>query len=104
MPRKKNEADVAEQTRARIARCLPDAIERAVDSYRTFSSDSDEKKSKNFSAYHTACKAAIAHIELLLKLANWAELPRDSDDESLSVLMADAQAELDRHKEEDFDE
>lgn len=103
MPRKNKDASGAEETRARIAQYLPDAIDHAVQSYRNFSSESNEKQSKDFSAYHTACKAAIAHIELLLKLAAWAHLPRENADADLSALMADAQAELDKYNGEDHD-
>lgn len=104
MPRKNNGTDVAEQNRARIAQCLPDAIDHAVQSYRSFYSGHIEEGAKNFGAHHTACKAAIAHIELLLKLASWAQLPRAEVDDDLSILMADAQAELDRYNDEGPDE
>jgi hypothetical protein len=96
-----------ESARAKIAKYLPDAVEHALQSYREFSAqiivpnaDKDKITSKDFSAHHMACKTAIAHLELLLKLAVLAQLPRD-EDENLSVLMADAQAELDRHNAEE---
>ena len=91
--------------RATIATHLPDAIECAMQSYRRFYAQETEDDARSFSAHHSACKAAIAHIELLLKLAAWANLPRkDGDDAALAALMADARDELERYREEEDDE
>jgi len=103
MSKNKNSANLAEETRTRIAHYLPDAIDHAIQSYRSFYSTNSTEGAKDFGAHHTACKAAIAHIELLLKLASWAQLPRDSGDAGLSALMADAQAELDKYNGEDHE-
>lgn len=65
--------------REAIAEFLPRAIESALMSYEQFSLDhSTSNKSfetSDFKAHHDACKVAIAHIELLIKLARWADLP-----------------------------
>ncbi|PJB71697.1 MAG: hypothetical protein CO093_04615, partial [Alphaproteobacteria bacterium CG_4_9_14_3_um_filter_47_13] len=59
-----------------------------------------------FAANHTAAKAAISHIELLLKLAQWADLPdaRAEDHNrqiALSAMIQEAQEELNAHKEKE---
>lgn len=106
MRNKQKGPTLEENTRAKIAKYLPNAVDCALQSYRRFYGTTDFETAKDFSAHHTACKAAIAHIELLLKLAAWARLPREDADTGLAVLMADAQAELDRynHSEGECDE
>lgn len=101
MPKKQG-PNFEDHTRAKIAMHLPGAIDCAVQSYRRFANQLPPEDAKEFAAHHAACKTAIAHIELLLKLATWARLPSDSgDDGNLAGLMADAQAELTRLQEDD---
>ena len=103
MPRKKQGPNLEENIHAKIAECLPSAIDCALQSYRHFAERSAPDDAKDFSAHHAACKAAIAHIDLLLKLAAWANLPREdgAEDDALVGLMADAQAELESYHEDD---
>ena len=102
MPKKKQGSALEEKTRAKIAQYLPDAIDCALQSYRRFYADEMVEDAKAFTAHHTACKTAIAHIELLLKLAAWAHLPRDNkSDDTLAALLSDAQTELNKYKEEE---
>ena len=66
--------------RSDIALFLPNAMKTAIQSYIRFSEEeatSPDKKanSKNFKEHHDACKVCIAHIELLIKLAKWADIP-----------------------------
>lgn len=93
--------------RQQVADFLPDAITRALASYFQFSKDKPtEEECKEFAARHTAAKAAIAHVELLIKLAKWADLP-DPEAENhnqqvmLAGLLKEAQEELDSYREED---
>ena len=58
------------QSKAEIAKALPCAIKTALASYQRFAADEDIGDAKEFKAHHDACKVAIAHIELLLKLAD----------------------------------
>lgn len=90
---------IQDQSRAQIAAFLPGAIMRALTSYFEFSKASpDEKECKNFSNHHTAAKAAISHIELLVKLAKWADLPDEKDGSpDLALMIANAQQELDKN-------
>ena len=83
---------------------MPDAIESALLSYEKFSFDHSTNNeslcSKGFKAHHDACKVAIAHIELLIKLAKWADLPdpklEDEDkNRMLQAIIEKGHAELD---------
>ena len=111
----KNSLTVQAQTRIQIATFLPAAIEKAVESYRAHmergesgykNQDADKKTTEvdkaaaAFVALHKDAKVALAHIELLIKLAKWADLP-DATLESaaearkIEELLTTAQAELD---------
>ncbi len=85
-------------TRRQIAEFLPTAIETALTSYQLFSESDSLDNAKDFKAHHDACKIAIAHIELLIKLAQWADLPdlEDGNDQNiLRGLIESGQKELD---------
>jgi len=69
------EPKIEQQMRQRIAEILPDALARALTSYHVFSQQQAADEAKEFAAHHSACKIAISHIELLLKLAREAALP-----------------------------
>jgi len=70
---------IEQMSREQIARFLPDAISKAIKSYDEFMQSPAKKKNVDdasaFEKHHKACRVAIAHIELLLKLARWADLP-----------------------------
>lgn len=51
-----------------VHQVLPAAVTRAVDHYTDFSTRLPPDSAKDFSGFHTACKAAISHIAALLKL------------------------------------
>lgn len=75
--------------RDQIATFLPDAIAKALTSYHRFADNSIPDDPKGFSAHHGACKVAIAHIELLLKLARWADLPdANAEDKNAQVILS----------------
>ncbi len=100
--------------RERVSKFLPRALETALLSYHEFAEEEatapedpegagKDEKAKHFKAHHDACKVALAHIELLLKLARLADLPDpDGGDESARMggLMALAQNELDGKNEQ----
>ncbi len=90
---------IEDESRAQIALFLPDAIARALTSYHRFAEQSVPDGVKEFSAHHSACKVAIAHVELLLKLARWADLPdAQADDHNgrmiMTALLQEAEAEV----------
>lgn len=95
---------IEEMSRAQIASFLPDAIAKALTSYHKFMDTPHESEAKSFSAHHGACKAAIAHIELLLKLARWADLPdartgTSNEQIMLAAMVQEAEEELKQYKE-----
>ncbi len=91
--------NIEDDARNRIASFLPEAMERALQSYRSFLDESEHKNAKEFKAHHDACKVAIAHLELLIKLAEWAHLPDENlGSQQLLMMLENAQAELQRNK------
>lgn len=95
---------IEEKMRERIRTFLPNAMTRALISYRDFSrkqqgktTGGNENAVKNFKAHHEACKVAIAHVELLLKLARWADLDTpELNDVVLAAIITNAQEEVDK--------
>lgn len=105
MSKKKQGGGLGADMRAKIAAGLPAAIDHAMQSYREFYEKEKPEGAKDFSAHHTACKTAIAHVELLLKLAAWAKLPDADTDNTLTTMLKEAEAEVKRYNaEEDADE
>ena len=97
---------IAEETRQQIATFLPEAIEKTLISYQDFMEQSNvdgEVKAKIFSDHHSACKAAISHLELLLKLARWADVPQGGSNESqrLEHMLLEAQERIKKYNESD---
>ncbi len=95
-------SEIHADTRQQIIQFLPDALKTALDSYHRFSAGEIPEDSKGFSAHHNACKVAIAHIELLLKLAGWAfQNTKNSDDQTykeLQTMLQCAEAELNNYR------
>lgn len=87
---------IEDSTREQIALFLPIAIAKAAASYHDFMEEEKEPDvSKKFAEHHKACRVAIAHLELLLKLARWADLPAEAalkEIDRLSGMMSEAEA------------
>ena len=47
---------------------LKSGLNKAIKSYRNLQQESISQDTKEFAAYHNACKAALMHIALLIKL------------------------------------
>ncbi|MEI7608708.1 MAG: hypothetical protein WCJ64_18095 [Rhodospirillaceae bacterium] len=73
-----------EALRDAIARLVPEAMERAVASYRDFVTLGVPLEAKEFKDHHTAGRTALVHLESLLKLARWAALPAGDNANSAS--------------------
>lgn len=74
-----------------VAGQVDQAIERAIASYHAFAKDEPQSTDpKEFAAHHAACKAALAHLDLLLKIARITETPApgtgDTPDDRLATL------------------
>ena len=98
---------VEQATREQIADFLPEAIRLAFESYKEHMSTTI--KTDAFESHHKQAKVAISHIELLIKLAKWADLPDkkivgDMEAEYLQSLMTKAAAEIENYEEQDGEE
>ncbi len=79
-----------EATRQKIAADLPDLLAVALDSYTQFIAAPCDNTAKGFSAYHSACKSALGHLDGLLRLARWAVDHDTTEDEELASLLSRA--------------
>ena len=94
--------NLGDYTRDQMLEFLPPALEIAFASYREFAAKSQSEDAAGFKKHHDACKAAISHIELLLKLAkstdlndkNHSEDISNQEQENISKLLQNAQNEL----------
>jgi|AGTN01.2.fsa_nt_gi hypothetical protein len=76
---------------------LPDRIVAALAGYERFTAEEPPSDAKGFGAWHGAAKAALAHVEVLVKLARWAEGKEDAapdSDDGLGRLLAEAREAL----------
>ena len=95
---------IESDTKRRISSFLPDAIAQALGSYYSFAQQDAPPEAKEFSAHHNACKVAIAHIELLIKLARWADVPEAGDqDKEIRAQLTDI-VQRARGEVEDYNE
>lgn len=95
---------IEEAAREKLAAFLPRALSRALESYSQFIERDAPGDSKGFSGHHMACKVAITHIDLLLKLARWANLPEQGSVSALGdlgVMLGKAREESEQYRSED---
>jgi hypothetical protein len=82
--------------RERLRASLPETLHRALDAYDAFAARPVPEDAKEFGAWQGGCKAVLAHIDLLLKLAGRVGLdlsgPTDDRPDALSDLLARARA------------
>lgn len=81
---------------------LPGRIKAALDEYRCFVDTPPPDDAKGFAAWQAAAKAALAHVEGLVKLARWAEGETTADDGGLDGLLAQARDALAALDEDDL--
>ncbi len=86
--------------RAHLRRTLPVTLQAALDAYDAFAARPVPEDAKEFAAWQGGCKAALAHVELLLKLAGRVGLDLGESDaangpgSALAALAAQARAAL----------
>jgi hypothetical protein len=82
--------------RRRMSAAMPERLAAAMDSYDGFALANPPTEAKAFAAHHGACKAALAHVELLLKLTRWATGKAEgaSEGDDLGRLIAEARSIL----------
>lgn len=71
-PTRRKSKNNPECLRQELANRLPDMLTTAIESYERITVAPEEADAKSYAALHSAAKAALAHIESLLKLAKWA--------------------------------
>lgn len=81
--------------RQSLASTLPDRIRAAVAGYEEFTGTAPPADAKGFAAWHAAAKAALAHVDLLVKLTRWAETETAEAEDGLDHLLSQARAALD---------
>ena len=92
---------IEDATRKQVMSFLPAAITRALESYHDFfDNHRPENDPKKFAAHHSACKIAIAHVELLLKLGRWAQVDESEPTDELSAMLSHAEDEVRRYYDE----
>lgn len=94
-----------------LAARLPERAAAAVAAYDAFSATAAPDDAKGFAAHHAACKAALAHVEVLVKLLRWAAPPvaatagaagAAGGDDPLAGLIAAARAAMTEDADDDF--
>jgi len=91
-----------EQMRTHLATELPDALRTALLAYKKLMKQ-QHRDMPDFKKQQEACKAAIVHIECLIKLARTVDetLPPESEEhEDLSAAIQSAMEEVARYKAE----
>ena len=79
-----------------VGKELAPALQKALNDYLAFAENSAPQDIKEFNAYHTACKSALLHIALLVKLTQ-NQAPVDMVIPDLSALLEQAKKELVPH-------
>ena len=79
-----------------VGKDLTPALQKALADYLAFSEGNAPTETKEFNAYHTACKSALLHIALLVKLTQ-NQATEESIIPDLSALLEQAKKELVPH-------
>jgi hypothetical protein len=92
-----------------LVRRLPRLLEKALSTYTYFANTTPPEGAKDFTAFQASCRAALAHIHLLIKLAQWARSVSDdgcalyaSDDEHIHKLIEEAETALSHVSSDDM--
>lgn len=97
---------IEEKQRQQIAEFLPHAIYRAVSSYHEFMDDERRSSTRTqpdqFKEHHSACKVALAHIELLFKVARevgWSVDPDETDPGAIERMLLDVERDMRKNRD-----
>ncbi len=66
-------APLLARTKQTLGNALPQQLDDIIASYNSFAKTAPPEDAKGFAAHHSACKAALAHLDQLIKLAHWVE-------------------------------
>lgn len=93
--------------RAGLATRLPGRIRDLLGEYDTFAGAPAPEDAKGYVAHHAACKAALQHADMLIKLLRWAEGGEpeapSAEADDLGRLLARARQAVDEEEGEDDD-
>ncbi len=88
-----------------LSESLAPDLDQAIRSYHAFKQEKMPEDPKGFTAYHNACKSALMHIALLLKLIQGAPSPSSVADNSPNWIIQARQAlQNEAREEEDTDD
>lgn len=91
--------DAWDTLREDVAARLPALIDRALAAYAGFAGADPPADARAFAAFQASCRAALAHLHLLIRLSEWARagagLAADSDAD-LARLIEAADEAIDR--------
>lgn len=99
--------DHLEMLKRNLRDALPKRIGEAVTRYDDFVLQEPGETPKDFAAHQAACKSALAHIELLVKLLRWAadeDRQENGDEDALSEADLVQRARLALSQDEAADE
>lgn len=91
---KQKTLNLSADARTQIAETLPMALEKAITSYQNFVDDRSSEDHADYKNKQTAAKAGLAHIELLMKLANMVDALSEDQSKDLASLLQGAKTEL----------
>ena len=83
---------------------LPRLLEKALSTYAYFANTPPPENVKEFAAFQASCRAALAHVHLLVKLAECARAGDASGydaDKQIDQLIEEAEAALARYPPRD---
>lgn len=78
-------------------------LNQALASYETFLAKENWSDAKEFNAYHSACKAVLGHIALLMKLTQEQEIPTSDTEVSDWLKKAKLASDTQENFNDDFD-
>lgn len=99
--------DKFEYYRFHLLNQLPFLLSKATNEYKDFAAGQTPDDVKSFAAYQAACRAALTHLQLLIKIAAWAqpnmgkEILIDEDNE-LDQLIVDARTAVQARLETEY--
>jgi hypothetical protein len=90
---------IIEEMRGDVIQRLPRLLEKAMVAYTALSLSEAPENAKEFAAFQANCRAALTHVHLLIKLAEWArkaDQPKASGElsDSIEALISEAEAAL----------
>jgi len=87
--------------RRQVVTSLPGALRRALDVYARYAAEIPCDDARAFAGYQAGCRAALSHLHLLLKLAQWTIAGEATGscvaDADLDRLIREAEAALPQH-------